>query len=521
MSSRRARVVGITLAVVAAFLILGWAGVAVLAHRAGPDLRERVVRELNQRFDGAAELEALEVSVFPRLRVTGKKLALRRDGGEPFISVQRFSLEANPLGLLWRPIKIQTLHLTGLSIILPPRGERPKLEASRKSGGAKPSFVIGRIVSDDAHLELLTDKPGKVPLVFDIQNLVMDSAGPGRAMPFTATLTNPKPIGDISAKGEFGPWDTQEPRDTPLSGAYSFTDADLGTIKGIGGILRSHGQFRGVLGTIEVTGETETPDFLVTTGNHPMPLHTDFSATVDGSTGDTYLHPVNARLAGSLLVANGSVVRENGGQRVTLEVSASDARMEDLLKVAVKAIPPLLSGPVSLHTSLLLPPGPEIVPDRLKLDGSFHLAEARFPHPEVQEKLDKLSARAQGKPKEAQAGADPPEILSDLRAKFKLDSGTISISSLTFKVPGGVITLAGDYRLVGEEFSFEGQARLQAELSQMTTGIKSFFLKAVDPFFARPGAGTVVPIKITGTGTNPKVGLDFGKPQRGKIPPGQ
>ena len=273
-----------------------------------------------------------------------------------------------------------------------------------------------------------------------------------------------------------------------------------------------------MLGKIEVSGETDTPGFMVDTGKHPMPLHTDFQATVDGSTGDTYLHPVKAKLADSEMIASGSVVRESGGRRVTLDVTADNARMEDLLKVAVKTSPPLISGPVSLHTSFLLPPGQESVPDRLKLDGSFHLAEAKFLHRDGQEKLDKLSARAQGKPKEAEAGADPPEVLSDLQAKFKLDDGLISISSLTFKVPGGVITLAGKYQLNGQDFSFEGHARLQAELSQMTTGVKSFFLKAVDPIFARKGAGTVVPIKITGTGTHPKIGLDFGKPERDKAP---
>ena len=68
--------------------------------------------------------------------------------------------------------------MTGLSIVLPPRGERPKLAAAPKQpGGGKPSFVIGKIVADDARLELLTDKPGKFPLLFDIVNLVMDSAG--------------------------------------------------------------------------------------------------------------------------------------------------------------------------------------------------------------------------------------------------------------------------------------------------------------------------------------------------------
>ena len=44
-----------------------------------------------------------------------------------------------------------------------------------------------------------------------------------------------------------------------------------------------------------------------------------------------------------------------------------------------------------------------------------------------------------------------------------------------------------------------GTASLQAKLSQTTTGIKSFFLKALDPFFEKKNAGAVIPIHIGGT----------------------
>jgi hypothetical protein len=36
-------------------------------------------------------------------------------------------------------------------------------------------------------------------------------------------------------------------------------------------------------------------------------------------------------------------------------------------------------------------------------------------------------------------------------------------------------------------------------------------LKPVDRFFHKDGAGTEVPVKITGTGNEPKFGLDFGR----------
>ncbi len=352
-SRRWLRYVLVGLAVV---VIIAWATLAILVSRAEPYLKDRIVRDLSDRFDGTVELSGFHVSVFPQLRIAGEKLIVRREGdmaSPPLIATQAFDLQASPFGLLRWPLSIGTVHVAGLSITIPPRGQRPGFQGSGKP--QKTLFVIGKVVCDNTRLEIMTDKPGKLPLIFDVQSLVLHSAGPGRAMSYTARLTNPKPVGQIDAKGEFGPWQTQEPRDTPVSGVYSFTNADLSTIRGIGGTLSSTGSFKGLLDRIEAQGKTDTPDFTVSTGGHPVPLHTDYVATVDGSNGDTYLHPVRATLLNSLIVANGSVVRKPNGHEITLDVVANGAHIEDLLRVAVKTNPPTLSGPVSLKTKFLLP----------------------------------------------------------------------------------------------------------------------------------------------------------------------
>ena len=49
------------------------------------------------------------------------------------------------------------------------------------------------------------------------------------------------------ANGSFGPWNTEQLGATPVSGKYSFRDADLGVFDGIQGILASEGQFDGTL----------------------------------------------------------------------------------------------------------------------------------------------------------------------------------------------------------------------------------------------------------------------------------
>ena len=91
----------------------------------------------------------------------------------------------------------------------------------------------------------------------------MKEIGPDRPLTFTATLVNPKPVGDIASKGEFGPFNPAEPRESPVHGDYTFSHADLGTLKGIAGILSSAGHYDGTLGRIVADGETDTPDFRI------------------------------------------------------------------------------------------------------------------------------------------------------------------------------------------------------------------------------------------------------------------
>jgi len=88
-------------------------------------------------------------------------------------------------------------------------------------------------------------------------------------------------------------------------------------------------------------------------------------------------------------------------------------------------------------------------------------------------------------------------------------NSTIDMSNLVFAVDGANIDLAGTYQMDSGQLDFRGHLKMDAKISQTTTGIKSFFLKAVDPFFEKKGAGAYLPIKITGTKDHPNYGLDF------------
>jgi hypothetical protein len=258
-----------------------------------------------------------------------------------------------------------------------------------------------------------------------------------------------------------------------------------------------------------VTGTTQMGDFRLDRAGTPVELDTEFSATVDGTNGDTRLHPVRARLGESVIVANGSIVRGSAkhGRLIQLKAAATDARIEDMLRLVLGSDrnAPLLIGPVDLTTTITIPPEDARVIDKLVLDGNFSLDDAHWGNPTVVEKLEGLSRRAQGQPEDDQAGSS----VSDLKARFHLEKGVIRFSSLEFSVPGAKVALDGNYRLRDGALDFTGEMRMDARLSEATTGAKSVLLKLIDPFFAKDGAGAVLPIRIEGTRERPQFGLNI------------
>lgn len=491
---------------------------AVAFHRAGPIIKKRVIETLATRYDSRVELATFNVSVLQGFEVTGTGLKLypnQLDDSVPLFSVEKFSFRTDWHSLLRTPMHIGVVHVTGLGIHLPPKDQRanmPKLNPHGSQQG-KIEIVVDRLEIDHASLVLGTNKPGKVPLDFEISNLRMQSIGAGQPMRFHAILVNPKPIGDIDSTGSFGPFVTHSPGDTPVSGTYNFSHADLSTLKGIGGILSSTGQYTGTLNNIVVDGETDTPDFRLTIADHPVPLHTKFHAVVDGTNGDTHLEPVDAMLGHSHIVANGNVVTIRGqGHDIKLDVVVQPARIEDMLALGVKTQPPIMTGALILHTSLAIPPGDVSVTQKLQLHGRFQITGAHFSNPGVQSKIDELSLRSQGEAKEAKENAAAGisvNTASSMTGNFDLSNSRITITGLHYTVPGANIAMNGVYTLDGQQFDFHGTARLDAHVSQMVTGWKSWMLKPVDPFFAKHGAGTEVPIEVTGTRSEPHFGLDF------------
>jgi len=477
-------------------------------------VRARTQKVLETHFASSVEFSDFDVSLFPRLRVTITGLVLRHKGRTdipPLIEVKTVSMYGNLAELLRPRPYISFVQLDGLQIHTPPRepGGQPLIHKTDQDLTKKYPMLIGEVRADDANIEVLRAHSDKPPREFPIHYLDLHDVSFDHPAQFHALLTNAIPKGEIDSTGEFGPWEAEEPSTTPADGHYTFQNADLGTLKGLRGILSSKGQFAGPLDYLAVEGYTDTPDFGLRTGGAPVALHTDFSALVDGTNGDVILKSVIAKFQHTTLAVNGKIVDANKdvkGRTIFLNATSENARIEDLLRLVVKSDEPMMTGSANLKTTIDIPEGEGDLLERMKLAGQFGVGHAQFTSAIVQDKVDTLSRKGQGKPKDT----DISEVASDLRGNFRLADGVVTFSNLSFAVQGASLHLDGTYNMDSTAMDFHGDLLLRAKLSQTTTGAKSFFLKAADPFFKGKNGGTDLHIKITGTKDHPTFGLDQG-----------
>ena len=534
---------------VAGGLLVVLAGLAaigsVLAHRAEPFLRARIVEGLGERFHARVELDSLHLSlgnglegqwgvraegkglrIWPPAQVEGVTVPGAAGPVEPLIRVEEFRFHVPLRYEADKPIHIPVVELKGLDVDMPPRSHFGHASAGSagaersKSGGGLLHFGVDSIECNKAHLTLETSKPGKLPLEFAIAHFKLTKTGSGGAVGFDAELTNPRPVGTIHSTGRFGPWDAADPGESPVSGDYRFEHADLASFKGIAGILSSTGHYEGTLRDLVADGETDTPDFRLRPFDNALALHTKFHAKVDGTNGDTWLEPVEATLGHSHFTAEGQIVRvvavgaggekQSLGHDIALKVNVDRARIEDFLWLASRSGAPLLTGAVTVKTTLHIPPGTPPVHERLRLKGAFTLDQARFSSAKIQKGIEQLSLRGQGRPKDVKKiGA--ASVDSTMKGDFQMAGGVVTLPSLTYMVPGATIQLKGTYGVKGGVLDFAGTAKMDATVSEMVGGWKGLLLTPLDRHFEKNGAGTEVPIHINGTREKPEFGVDFGR----------
>ena len=476
----------IALVVALVLLILHW-----------PFTKQAVIKSLQDASSSTVEITDFHGTYFPFPGCIAEGVTFRRSSDQntpPLVTVGKLTIQSSFLGLVTR--HVTQVRAEGLHIIISP--------STAQKSASRSNPTIDEIVANGAILEF-TRSPGKPPLIFAIHESTLRNVGALRALSFQVTLSNPEPPGEITASGRFGPWNAGDAGQTPVSGDYTFQNADLSMFHGIAGMLSSHGKFQGPLEHIGVQGSTEIPDFEVTSSGHSGQLETQFDAFVNAKNGDVILQQVNSKFNRTTVVSTGTVVGTAGnkGKTATVEMQVSDGRIQDILRLFVKSDEAPMSGVVSLRARATIPPGTGPFLKKVELLSDFGVDAGSF-KTKTQEHVNQLSAASRGENDD-----NPATVLSDLNGHVVLRDGVATFSTLSFGVPGASAEMHGTYNLLTKGINLHGTLKLDSDLSKTVHGVKSLLLKAMDPFFKKKGGGSVVPFKITGTYKHPLFGLDL------------
>ena len=489
-------------------LVLLATGFILLLHY-WPFTQAAVTEGLEDTVAGKVQIAAFHSTYFPIPGCVAEGVVITESGqGSPvLIMVRKLSIQTG-LSDLFRNT-IREVRAEGLRVVVPPG---TGLASGKHRSATRPlNRLVSKFVADGAVVEF--ERRGKDKeessgsLRFEISRLALLQRGGDSPIEFHTVLLNPEPPGEISAEGEFGPWRTEEPGATAVSGSYSFQHAKLDAFKGIGGTLSSQGRFSGNLGQIDVEGTTATPDFEVRRSGHRVRLNTRFTARVDGVNGDTFLQSLDVRLQDTSIQSQVSVKKHSGNGKLTSLHAGGKGRVQDLLRLFSKDNPPAMSGAISFKAGVSLPPGHRPFLDKLVLEGGFTIEGVRFTKASTQASFEELSARAQGQ--KVKKPGDAAAVTGDLSAHVTLRNGVATFSGLTFTAPGASAQLSGTYNLLNEHVNLQGTLQTQASLSHAATGIKAVLLKPLDPIFKRKPAGASVGVKLAGTYEKPLFGIDL------------
>ena len=256
-----------------------------------------------------------------------------------------------------------------------------------------------------------------------------------------------------------------------------------------------------------MTGEARVPDFTLKASGNPVPLTTQFEALVDGTNGNTVLKPVVARLGSTPFTTSGAIIKHEdlGKRAIDLTVHMRGGDLRDILRLAMKKAP-FMQGAFGLDARISVPPLSGPVKAKLLLNGNFTVVKGMFRNDDVQDKIDELSRRGQGKPGDVAID----DVIYNMRGKSDMRGQVIRLSDLSFGVPGAVVKLDGAYDMAGDDVDFHGELRLDARVSQTLTGWKRWAAIPLNPLFAKEGAGTLLKIQISGKASHPVFGRDKG-----------
>jgi hypothetical protein len=495
----------------AAFAVIFAAAVVLLA-RYFPFSEKNVTQSLRATFPSTLKIGHFEAVYFPHpgCKIEGITFGSTASASEasPLVTIQKLTIQGSYADFLFRPHYISRIFLDGLRVQIPSLGD----VGGFGGGSSNSQITFGEVVANGAIVEIARagDHP---PLRFDLHEFSLGSVNAKSSMSYRVIMQNPEPPGEIRASGHIGPFNAGNPGQTAVSGTYSMDRADLGAFHGIAGILTSKGTFSGPLAHIDIQGTTDVPDFETTRSGHSERLRTHFQAVVDGTDGDVALNSVDAAYLSTQISAKGSVAnkKDSAGKFTSLDFAVRNGRIQDILRIFVKENLPPMSGVTDIQAHVTFPPGKGRFLKKIALTGDFGISDGQFEKPTTQESVDKLSEVAQGQKKGQQlADENNPadKVVSRLGGHVEVRDGVATFTNLSFAIPGADAQLHGTYNLLDGKIDFHGTVKMAAKVSQSTSGVKSVFAIALDPFFDKKH-GSIVPVLIDGTYHSPHFGIDL------------
>jgi hypothetical protein len=489
------------LILIAILVFAAFCAVVLIFSRHWPFAEAPVLRNLREASDSQVTARGFRETYFPSPGCVLEGVVFHHGPSEAnaLITIETLTIQGSYSGLLTN--SISRIIAQGMRVEIPPFGTGAPFHTT------KSKLTIGEIVANGAAIDFDSKDPESQPLRFLIHEASLQNVGWSGPITYRLKVRNPKPPGEITTSGKFGIWTQTDAGETPISGEYKFEQTDLSIYAGIAGTLSSTGKFGGKLSHIDISGETDTPDFEVKSGRHPVRLTTQFSAYVDGTRGDVFLKRVDADFWKSHIIVEGSIAKPSAGEGkiAVIHLQANNARIEDLLRLFVKADRPPMSGNVNFRARAEIPSGPEGFLRKVKLLGRFGVDAGTFSAPSTQEGVNKLSADARGE----KASNDSETVLTDLTGREDLLYGTATFTDLSFGVPGAAARLHGTYDLINEKIDLRGQIKLDTQISNTQNGPKALLLKAIQPFFKKKKKKEIVPVRISGTYDHPTFGLDL------------
>jgi hypothetical protein len=502
----------IGVALLAVLLIVGG---TVLAAR-WPFTRAALIGSLEQDAQGQVEMGAVHDTYFPHPGCVAENVVIHREVPSPQLTIRRLTIQGSYLGMLHRHIPRVIAEGAVLTV---PSGELKELFASGSTGQQPTGTSVGEIEADGAQIVVATEDNNH-PLTFAFHELRVRDVSKDSAVGFVASLQTPEPTGDLQLQGKIGPFRRDQAGSTPLSGTYSYKNAKLEEFIGVGGVLSSDGKFNGQLQAISVDGTTDTPDFQLDVGVHPVHLKTKFHALVNGTTGDLSLDPVESSWGKTTLITRGTIEGPSDAKKlktIALDMTCTSGRVQDLLQMFVHDDQPPMSGAITFQAHVVLPPEPDHFLRQVRLQGEFAIDGGRYASHATQQDVEILSARARGQADKIEddqdrdkrngtntASRDLQPVVSKVKSQVVLRDGVAHFSDLSFDIPGAAALLNGTYDLRSRAIDMRGPVHLESKLSEATTGVKSFVLKVVGPLTPHHGdRGSTVEVHVTGTYGHP------------------